>query len=340
MIIRGIIKSILRIFILIILLAIIGSGGFLIYIFTTDPKPASKITYGVTFSQIFAEQMDLNWQSAYSAILDDLGVRKLRLVAYWPKIESVRGQYDFTDLDWQVEEAGKRGAEVIIAIGRKLPRWPECHYPSWAESLTKEEEQERILSLLTEIVNHYQGNKTITMWQVENEPFLSSFGECPKLDKQFLDKEIALVRKLDISGRPILMTASGELSSWIRPAIRADVLGTTLYRIVWNEAIGHFEYPIPPSFYYQRAKLVKLLTEIEKVIVIELQAEPWSKKMLYETDEKEQSKSMNLEKFRGIIEYTRMTGFDEAYLWGAEWWYWKKMRGNNSIWTYAKTLFD
>jgi len=158
------------------------------------------------------------------------------------------------------------------------------------------------------------------------------------LDKDFLIKEISLVRKLD-KKRPIILTASGELSSWIQPAIYADVLGTTLYRIIWNDRIGHITYPIPAVFYYKRANFVKRVTGIEKVIIIELQAEPWGPKMIYETDVRFQTASMDLDKFKGIIDYTYRTGFDEAYLWGVEWWYQRKEQGNDTVWSEAKKLW-
>ena len=49
---------------------------------------------------------------------------------------------------------------------------------------------------------------------------------------------------------------------------------------------------------------------------------------------------MNLEKFKEIISYTRRTGFDEAYLWGVEWWYQRNKQGNGSMWNEAKKLWD
>lgn len=322
-----------------ILLIVFVLLGFLIYLFTGQSEPADRVSFGVTFSQKFAQEMGLDWQDAYLAILNDLGVDKLRLVAYWPILEPKPGQYSFEDLDWQIREAARRDVQVILAIGRKVPRWPECHIPDWAKNLSEAEQQEKILALLTEIVKHYQGNRTIKYWQVENEPFLKGFGQCPPLDKEFLDKEISLVRQLDFDQRPIIVTASGELSCWLGPAFRADVFGTTLYRIVWIEKIGHFKYPIPAVFYYKRAKLVKRLTGVERAIIVELQAEPWGPSALYETAIWKQAKSMDLDKFKGIIDYTRRTGFDEAYLWGVEWWYWRKEQGNNTLWQEAKKLW-
>ncbi len=330
----------LRIIFITIVLIIIISAIFALYLFTGKTTPAENIVFGVTFSQKFAEEMNLDWRAAYLDVLDGLNVKKLRLVAYWDKVEPKQGEYFFDDLDWQIAQAEERGADIILAIGRKTPRWPECHSPEWVDSLTIPEQQERLLLTLTEIINRYQNNKAIKAWQVENEPFLKGFGECPKLDKQFLDREIALIRKLNTTGKTIIMTASGELSSWIQPAVRGDVLGTTLYRNVWSDLLGRFEYPILPVFYGKRAKSVKFFTGVERVIVIELQAEPWSATSIQETSAKGQAKSMDLEKFKDVIEYARQTGLDEFYFWGVEWWYQKKEQGNDAIWSEAKKLWE
>lgn len=310
----------------------------LIIYLMTGQAPATEVDFGVSFSQPFAEKLGLDWQETYSAILSDLGVKKLRLVAYWPEIEPSPGEYVFDDLDWQIEQAERNNAEIILAIGRKLPRWPECHIPDWAKQLPEQHQQRRILSLLLEIVKHYQGNKTIKFWQVENEPFLRGFGECPPLDKNFLDQEIALVSKLD--KRPIILTTSGELSLWFGPASRTEILGTTLYRDVWSR-LGRIRYPLTPVFYYKRAQLIKWLTGVEKVLVIELQAEPWSQKQIYETPFEEQMRSMDFDKFKNIVSFMKQTGLSQAYFWGAEWWYWLKTEeGDDSIWQEAKRIVN
>jgi len=332
-------KSIFRIIILLIILTIFCLGGFFIYLFTGSAPVNEDVDFGVSFSQYFVEQMELDWQKMYLAILDELGVKKIRLIAYWQKIEPEQGKYSFEDLDWQIKEASKRDIEIILVMGQKVPRWPECHIPDWARKLDQSEYQEELLSVITQTVNRYKENQAIKIWQVENEPFLMKFGECPKLDKKFLEKEIDLVKELD--ERPILLTASGELSSWIQPARRADVFGTTLYRIVWSDTFNrHVEYPIPPVFYHKRAQMLKILTGIERTMIIELQAEPWNHKMIWETMPEEQYITMDLDRFKEIIEYAEKTGFNEAYLWGAEWWYWIREKHQiDDFWLEAQKLF-
>lgn len=334
------IKKIIRIFILLILVLILFGLGFLAFLFIGQAPPAEKIDWGVSFSQLFAEKLDLDWRVAYQSILDDLQVKKLRLIAYWPMIELKPGEYFFDDLDWQIEQAAVRGSEVILVIGIKVPRWPECHIPDWAHQLTDLEKQERILLMLEQIISHYQNNQAIKIWQIENEPFLGSFGECPFINKDFLRQEVALVRGSDLNRRPIMITASGELTSWIETALEGDILGTSLYRIIWTDILNdHFKYPIPAIFYYRRAQLVRWLTDVDRVILAELQGEPWSHLQIYETTREEQNKSMDLEKFKEIIEYTRKTGSSEVYFWGAEWWYWLKEKHNDdSFWQQVQQL--
>jgi hypothetical protein len=308
------------------------------YFFVGRAKPAEKIDFGVTFSKIQSGELSLNWKEVYLAILDDLNIKRIRLIAYWQEVEPIEGNFDFEDLDWQIEEAEKRGIEIILAVGRRLPRWPECHVPDWAENLLEKEQQEKVLVVISEVIRHYKDSEAIKFWQIENEPFLRTFGECPKLDKKFLEKEIALVRKLD-STRKIILTESGEFSTWIGAARRGDILGTTLYRKVYG-ALGYVRYPIPAIFYQRKTALIKKFFDIDKVIVIELQAEPWGPDQNWKISLDEQFKSMNPDEFRKIIDYTKRAGFSEAYLWGAEWWYWlKEKHGDNSMWEDAKKLF-
>lgn len=299
-----------------------------------------ELEYGLTFSKKQAERLDLDWQKMYLAILGELKIKKLRLSAYWDEVEKNKDGLFWEDLDWQIKMAGESGVEIILAVGGRLPRWPECHWPEWAENLDKETRKKEILDYIKNSVERYRDNKQITAWQIENEPFLDHFGDCPILDKKFLDKEIALVRSLD--QRPIVVTDSGELSFWIGAARRADIFGTTMYRDTYSRHLKmYIHYPIGPGFFRLKKNLVSLLARPKKWIVIELQAEPWGPQSYKELSRQERDRTMNLEKFREILEFARQTGFREFYLWGAEWWYWERETQNNpALWEEAKGLFN
>lgn len=304
------------------------------------PKGVSKtINWGVSFSKLFTAEMGLNWRETYLAILDELKPKSLRLPIYWQDIEPQINNYNFDDYDWITKEAQRRDIKLILVIGRKLPRWPECHEPEWAKSQESEIKNKELLESIEKIVLRYHDLNNLSAWQVENEPFLP-YGKCPDLDVEFLDKEIELVRSLD-SKHPVIVTDSGELSIWLRAAKRADIFGTTMYRIVWSKYTGYIKYPLPPKFFWLKANLVHLFYPNKPIIVSELQAEPWGPKLIYELSLEEQVKSMNLKQFYDNIEYAKKVGFPEVYLWGAEWWYWMKEKHNQpEIWEAARLVIS
>jgi len=329
-------KKLLKYFSLALLAIILLFAG---YFFVGSVESAKEITWGVNFSQKQAEALGLDWQETYLALFDDLGVRNLKLITYWDLLEKDEGQYDFGDLDWQIEKANEYGVKALLVIGMKTPGWPECHIPEWAKGLGKEEQQAEILKLLEKIVLRYKNESGIWAWQVENEPFFP-FGECPRQDKDFLKKEIALVKSLDDKNRPIIISDSGEFSFWVTAARMGDMVGTTLHRKVWFKELNRYvKYPLRPIFYWRKSRITNVLFG-KQVIVGELQAEPWCLKYLDECPLSEQEKTMNFERFKENIEFAKNTGLSQHYLWGAEWWYWMKEKRNKpEIWEEAKKLF-
>ena len=299
-----------------------------------------ELQYGVTFSQKHAESLELDWKTVFINILDDLKVRRLRLVAYWDILEPQDDFFNYSDLDWQITEAEKRGAEVILAVGMRLPRWPECHIPLWAKKLQKEQREKEILNYMEKTITRYKDYNNIKFWQIENEPFLLDFGECPTLDVDFLDKEINLVK--NISNKPIIITDSGELSLWIQAAKRSSVFGTSLYLKTFSSRLNRYiHYPITPKFFHLKKNITKLFTHPKEFIVIELQAEPWGPIAYQHMSREERSMTMDIKKFKEIINFSHQAGFKTFYLWGVEWWYWDKEINNYpALWEESKKLFN
>jgi hypothetical protein len=319
-----------------ILICILLLCGFF---FVGKTPQQEKIIWGTTFSQKHAQDLGLNWQKTYLSILDDLQVKHLRLIAYWDLIEPQNNEYYFNDLDWQIEQAEKQNAKIILVAGLKTPRWPECHEPEWIKKSSPESKDREILEYIETVVNRYKSNNSIIAWQIENEPFFT-FGECPKIDKNFLEQEINLVKSLD-SNRKIIITDSGSSSFWFKPAQLGDIVGISIYEKVWfHEIKNYIRYPFPPIFYQRKALIINKIFD-KNVICVELQAEPWGPTLLYNSPLKEQEKTMNLEQFKKNIEFAKNTGLKQHYLWGAEWWYWLKIKQNNDkIWNEAKKLFE
>lgn len=332
---KSVLKKILKFFIFSLLILI---AALACYLFIGKTPEAEQISWGVDFSQKHARDLGLDWKEVYLAYLDDLKVKNIKLSTAWDLLEKERGEYSFSDLDWQIAQAEKYGVKVILVIGMRTPRWPECHLPDWARDLPKQELQQSVLKLLENAVLRYRESPGIWAWQVENEPLLV-FGQCPKRDKDFLKKEVELVKSLDSLKRPIIISDSGEWSLWLRIADVGDILGTTLYRRVWMDKFNMYtNYYFPPIYYHRKAEIIKKFFNKE-VIVVELQAEPWGPKLLYDISLEEQQKSMTLARFSDNIEFARRTGLDTFYLWGGEWWYWlKEKQGDDSFWNKAKDI--
>lgn len=298
-----------------------------------------EIKYGVTFSPKYAHQLGLDWKQAYLQVLDELEVKYIRIPSYWNE--------NISDTDFMVEEAEKRDVKLILVLGVKQPRWPECHIPDWARGLSTKERQMETLGFITEVVGRFEDNPSIQYWQVENEPLLGLYGVgsfgvgCNPIDRDFLVTEVELVKK--ISNKEVIISDSGEFGFWVIPMQLSDVFGTTLYRTVYSNLIGYTSYPYLPYMYNLKASLIEAFfeTKAKKTIIVELQAEPWSKlNNLKETPIEEQMELFSVNKFKSHIMYAKKTGFSEAYLWGVEWWYWMKEMGHPEYWEYAKDLFN
>ncbi|MBI4036210.1 beta-galactosidase [Candidatus Daviesbacteria bacterium] len=302
---------------------------------------SQKVEYGVTFSPRYAKYLNLDWQKVYTQILDDLKVRNLRLTSYWDTIEFQKAQYDFSETDFLIKEAGKREAKAVLVLGSRQPRWPECHIPTWAKDLTITQRQQKVLEFIKAVVEKYKTSDVISAWQVENEPFAYWFGEnCDTPDIKFLQEEINLVKKLD--SRPVVTTDSGEWSDWIDPMKLSDILGISLYRRSYSSLFNlYITYPLPVWMYPAKANLVKKLfaPNNQKIFISELQAEPWTNIGVLDTSLDEQVRLFSAKDLQGNVLYAQKTGFDSIYLWGVEWWFYMAQNGYPEYLEYTKTLF-
>lgn len=296
---------------------------------------------GVTFSPRYAEELGLNPEEVFDEIVTDLKPKIVRLPVYWDEVELEKGVYSFDQTEKYLNKLESNGIETVLVVGYKQPRWPECFQPLWSKSEQEPEFSKSILSLVEKEVNTFKKYDSIKYWQLENEPFLD-FGICPKPNYNRVAEEFNLIKSLD--SRPILMTDSGELSSWIPVLSLTDIFGTTLYRTVWSPWFGIVEYPWPPIFYQLKGQIVKYISgnTDKKIIISELQAEPWpdEKKSLGQIPIAEQQQLFSTKQFIDNVEYGKQTNMDEIYLWGGEWWYFMKKNNVPDYWLLSKALLQ
>jgi len=109
-------KTLKIIFLILVLLFLF----LVMYFFLGRGPKQKKILWGVNFSQKHTENLKLDWKKTYSALLEDLGARNIKLGISWDWIEEKRDNYFFDDVDWQVKEAEKNGAKIIMVIGMNI----------------------------------------------------------------------------------------------------------------------------------------------------------------------------------------------------------------------------
>jgi beta-galactosidase GanA len=294
--------------------------------------PLKNPLYGVSFSYKYANELGNDWQANYIALLDDLQIRNFRLMSYWDLHETERGKFDFSVLDWQMDEAAKRGAKVSLSMGLRQPRWPECHEPSWAEAMQEEstEWRQALYAYIEVVTLRYKDHPALQSYQLENEAVNNWFGTCSgAAPRDRLFEEYALIKKLD-PNTPLWMSLSDQHGFPVRVP-NPDAYGFSVYRTVWNDKGPiNFYLTYPTPIWYHRIR--KLLVEHihnRKVFIHELQIEPWAPTATKNATVEEQEKSMDAEQIKENFDFARKIGAPEIYTWGGEWWYWRKTQFND-----------
>lgn len=295
---------------------------------------------GTTFVADYAKGFGLDPNVTLEAILKDLGIKRVRLVSYWKNIEAEPGQYDFSQLDKEFALAEQYNARVSLAVGLRQPRWPECHEPKWMDiSAPSNQWKPQLFQFISTVVDRYKNHPALDSYQLENEFFMTVFGECKNFDRERLIEEYNLVKQRDSSHKIIIARSN----NWIGLPLgqpRPDQFGISVYKRVWDATFTkrYFEYPLPAWFYAGLAGGAQILTG-KDMIIHELQAEPWTPRGLEitQTTLSEQFKSMNAKRMKDRIAYGQATGMRSIDLWGAEWWYWLKTKqGDPSVWNVVK----
>jgi len=306
---------------------------------------AKPLVLGTSFIPAYAESLGLDPKATMDALISDAGVRHFRLVSYWDQLEPARGQYDFSLLDWQFQKAEAAGAKITLSLGLRQPRWPECHMPAWAQNLpsgnTNGTWQDELQQFISQVVQRYQHSPALDSYQLENEYFLKGFGICTDFSRQRLVDEYNLVKQLDPYHTLIVARSNNALGTPVGQPT-PDEFGISIYKRVWSPPIGRYiEYPFPAWFYAFVAG-VQQMTTGKNMIIHELQAEAWPPhgQDITKTSLAEQNKSINADRFVKRIKFGEGTGMREIYLWGSEYWYYRKVVLHDpSLWNVAKDAF-
>ncbi len=299
-----------------------------------DTKVSGRL--GVSFSLHRCSELGIDKKATLKAALSDLGLKRFRLMSYWNVHEPEQERYNFGELDWQFELLSEYEATATLCIGKRQPRWPECHMPQWALALPKEQWYKALYKYIEVVVSRYRNHPALISWQLENEALLKNFGYCQDNDYSHsrLETEYRLVKSLDPQ-HPVVMTLSDSWGlPWRRP--HPDAYAMSLYRATLNKRGKHVLSGRPPVFYKLRADMIYLLHR-KNVFIHELQAEPWLSNAITETSVDEQIRIMTPANITENIAFAKKTDQYPIDLWGLEWWYWiKEHHGHPEYWQTIK----
>ncbi|MGG6267086.1 endo-1,4-beta-xylanase [Leptolyngbya sp. AN03gr2] len=305
-----------------------------------------ELELGANFSHRYVAELGLSWESVYGTLVNALGVRYLRIPTYWDEIEPCRRQFDWSLLDRILTIADAAQISVVLTVGHRSPRWPECYCPTWAKSLDDHEFTQCLLQYVATVVAHTKHFNCIEAWQLENEPTASRWGVGCRDLTAILQTEIEVVKQQDPQ-RPILLTYPNLpwLISMHHPIISlADIVGIDVYNTVYfrhSQYAGYIDLlnlgiVAPLSLQYQRHCAEKCAKELW---ITELQAEPWGPTHNATLSRTEWQKSMTPAKLIQLVNQARQSGIRRAYLWGVEWWIFEQeQHGNAAMWETGKSL--
>lgn len=314
---------------------------------------------GTTFSQLQCRYMGLDYQEVFKRICS-LKFDRIRLCSYWNEIEPVENQFDFTTIDWLLEESQRQGIEVVLTVGMKAPRWPEFHFPDWVSARydtsggpepvdQRSPIADQALNFVSQVIQHTRMAPTLTYWQVENEPFTRLDITAGRfLSYEFVRREVQRVRSQMRPDQKLLMTSAITLPAaqldedehaFQESLALADAVGINVYTKV--PAGNSFIYLQPLPSYWQKLRAWQdhLSINGKEDWIAEAQAEPWEPNKLVAMD-KFNHPSSSPRQATSLVNRVAEMGYSTVMLWGCEYWYWQKKNGHNLWWHTVEKLVN
>ena len=330
-----------------------------------EPRGATKL--GVSFRPPQVDALGLDARTTLDQLLSH-PFEVIRLGAYWNRIERAPGEFDPSDLDWQVDAAESAGKQIVLCVGPlKTFGYPEFFVPS--HHLEKPLQEGALvhpamhqallaaaLAHVTRIVERYKARVAIVAWQVEHEA-VDPLGveHSWRLSADWVKHEVDAVRKADPT-RPIVMNGFSptstpvRLQQWWSTRDQGDSLAIAQEL---SDIVGIDYYPrhalirLGATTLYMQGEAVRgnrkrrmelfswARSKGKRLMVTEGQAEPWE---AVTVPPNPQGRSMYSCPPEAIIEnYNRCMGWardsnfglDAYVFWGAEYWISRRRSGDS-----------
>ncbi len=307
-----------------------------------------KLKIGATFSNHHLKYLNLDVDKALLEF-KELNLKWMRVGCYWNEIEDKKGIYEFSEVEKIIEFCERNKINVVLTVGMKAPRWPEYYIPEWTNrrfrllGVVRTSDRvflKKTLNFIEETINKFKENKSIKVWQVENEPLDPSGDKKISISEKFLAKEIEVVRKIDKTRKVLVNVWGNKLYSrknYLVAAKLGDIVGLDIYLKTPHYKIGIIKRFIGPYDSIDRIKKVSdSIRKLGKELwVTELQTEPWEDGLV---TQKEFPQSFMPTDFEKNLKYSLEFEPSVILLWGFEYWFWRKENGNSLYWEKAKNV--
>ncbi len=322
---------------------------------------------GVSFRPPQADALGLDGRTTLDQILT-YPFTLVRLGAYWNRIERAPGEFDPSELDWQVDAVQRAGKQTVLCVGPlKTFGYPEFFVPAHLLEkplregiLVRPETHQTLLAaalaFVTRIVERYKDQTAIVAWQVEHEA-VDPLGveHSWRLSADFVKAEVDAVRKADPT-RPIMMngflptSTPVRLQQWWSTRDQGDSLAVAQQLA---DVVGIDYYPRHAllslgarTLYLQgedasgnqrrrRALFAWAAREGKRLMISEGQAEPWEAVTVPPSPPGHSMYSCTpdllIENYNRCIGWAREANFElDAYIfWGAEYWITRALSGDS-----------
>ena len=284
------------------------------------------------------------------ALLDDLGAKHVRISVEWSQVEPRPGEFDFTLVDALLAEAGRRGARAVVGIGIKAQRHPEFYIPEWVKDRVSIERgdvvsddpylRERALMMAASVVAHVAGSPVVEGWGAENEPYIPS-GRAGHvtLSRGYVAELVRVIREADPLRRPVSINHAQHFvfdRRWQWALQDSDALAASIYpyrnvsAFGINGVVNILELGPLNTNYAHQAREAHRAGKL--FWITEMQGEPWTDGDARLISPDEPSPNLSPARLRRSIDYSRRSGADRVYLWGAEWWLFQREEYGDARW--------
>jgi hypothetical protein len=329
------------------------------------PKRQTKL--GVSFRPPQVDALGLDARATLEQILT-YPFEVIRLGAYWNRIEHAPGEFDPSELDWQVDATERAGKEIVLCVGPlKTFSYPEFFVPTHhlekplqegilVQPATHQALLAGAITHVTRIVERYKARAAVVAWQVEHEA-VDPLGveHSWRLSAGWVEQEVGAVRKADPT-RPIVLNGFLPTSTPVRLqqwwstrdqgdslAIAqqlADIVGIDYYPrhalLSLGAATLYLEGEGVRGNQKRRIELFSAArSKGKRLMVTEGQAEPWEAVTVPPNPPGRSMYSCPpeamIENYNRCIGWARDANYElDAYLfWGAEYWIARQRSGDS-----------